>query len=268
VDCEKLPESKKTVKKYSSSSETRKKSGEFPDNQQRHTASNSGTQQQVVSPEECSCECHHDALSPTSGGPMRGTCSGSGSSGSSGGVKPKVNPRTSSITARSKQIVPQRSTDRPGVSGKVGSTSGKTGTAALAKSTTVAPGRPSTGAPVRPSAAATNKTNVKSSPQASLKGVVKAGLPASSKPGTSRPATVAKVGIKDVSSKASLTKKGSPPPPVPIRTTSVSKSKTASDREISTNTRVVRDGSGRIVERTVTKTSAVRRSDRRNDDKK
>jgi len=34
-----------------------------------------------------------------------------------------------------------------------------------------------------------------------------------------------------------------------------------SAREISTNTRVVRDGAGRVLEKTVTKTSAVRRQE-------
>ena len=99
VDCEKLPETKKTVKKYSSEGSKHKASNAKESSLQTL----SGTQ--IVSPEECSCDCHHDSppriLSPTTSDPKPTSIF------STGGTKPKTNPRTSSVTARTKPIPSQ-----------------------------------------------------------------------------------------------------------------------------------------------------------------
>ena len=95
VDCEKLPETKKTTKKYSADA-TKRRSGDSSD---LSLQTLSGTQ--IVSPDECSCDCHHDTppriLSPTSTHPP---CRPHHHSG----TKPKTNPRTTSVTARTKPI--------------------------------------------------------------------------------------------------------------------------------------------------------------------
>ena len=221
VDCEKLPEAKKTVKKYSTSDSARKRlSGEFPDGHQtsttthRHSSTSStGAQDRVVSPEECSCECHHESpvkvISPTSATSMFarglsaatgvgvGAGAGSSNSSSSGGAKPKVNPRTSSITARSKPIVSQKSSDRL-ASAKTTATKTTTAKTAVAKTTSSTSAKMTAGSSTKTGMAAARKTSVEA-------------------PGSK---TVSKAG-------PSATPKGSPPPPVPIRTTSVSKSKNA-----------------------------------------
>lgn len=99
VDCEKLPETKKTVKKYSSEGSKQKAS----DAKESSLQTMSGTQ--IVSPEECSCDCHHDTppkiLSPTTTDPKPASIF------NTGGTKPKTNPRTSSVTARTKPIPSQ-----------------------------------------------------------------------------------------------------------------------------------------------------------------
>ena len=99
VDCEKLPETKKTVKKYSSEGSKQKAS----DAKESSLQTMSGTQ--IVSPEECSCDCHHDTppkiLSPTTTDPNPASIF------NTGGTKPKTNPRTSSVTARTKPIPSQ-----------------------------------------------------------------------------------------------------------------------------------------------------------------
>ena len=92
VDCEKLPETKKSIKRYGTEPGKRKSTGGSDVSLQTP----SGTQ--IVSPEECSCDCHHDTppriLSPTA----------SDAGKTLTGTKPKTNPRTSSVTARTKPI--------------------------------------------------------------------------------------------------------------------------------------------------------------------
>ena len=97
VDCEKLPETKKTTKKYGTDA-AKRRSGDM-DEPSLQTLS--GTQ--IVSPDECSCDCHHDTpprvkSPPTSSKPCNVPTQ------PPKGIKPKTNPRTTSVTARTKPI--------------------------------------------------------------------------------------------------------------------------------------------------------------------
>ena len=106
VDCEKLPETKKTVKRYCTEVGKQKITG----TNESLLQTLSGTH--IVSPEECSCDCHHDTLSqiisPTSVDLKPVKYFGLG------GTKPKPNPRTSSVSSRTKPIPSLKSKESVG----------------------------------------------------------------------------------------------------------------------------------------------------------
>ena len=102
VDCDKLPEKKKSIKKYTTDTQKKRRSTESSDSSLQTM---SGTQ--IVSPEECSCDCHHDSPPHTHSSPAHDTCKHTG-------TKPKTNPRTSSISSRTKPIPSLKSKDSSG----------------------------------------------------------------------------------------------------------------------------------------------------------
>ena len=101
VDCDKLPEKKKSIKKYSTDPKKRRST----DGSDSSIQTLSGTQ--IVSPEDCSCDCHHDSPPHSHSTAARDNCRHIG-------TKPKTNPRTSSVTARTKPIPSLKSKDSTG----------------------------------------------------------------------------------------------------------------------------------------------------------